>query len=443
VAHKYFGTDGIRGDAESLLTDEFVERLARAALQVLGRDGARLAIIRDTRASGPRIEQALARGAAAAGANVKLAGVLPTPAAVVLIERLGFDVVAVVSASHNPFADNGIKFFGPGGLKLTDEVESQIEAALEQPAADAGQPGTVSELFGGEDDYVRALRERFAGLDLSGRRIALDTANGATYRVAPRVFAELGAELVVTADRPDGTNINQDCGSTHAETLAAIVGEGGFDAGFAFDGDGDRLVAVDADGGVVDGDEIIAIAATHLRAAGRLPGDGVAVTVMTNYGFHNAMQEAGIEVAVTDVGDRYVLEALLERDWALGGEQSGHVIDRGFVATGDGTASALLLLEAMQASGLGLRESVPMRRLPQTLRNVPVRDRDEVAGADAVWSAVDAANAALEGRGRVLVRPSGTEPLVRVMVEAPTAEEADSLCDQLATLIHDNLSSPD
>jgi phosphoglucosamine mutase len=441
VAHKYFGTDGIRGDADALLTDELVERLGRAAASVLGSEGARMAIIRDTRASGPRIERALARGAARAGADVMLAGVLPTPAAVVLIERLGFDLVAVVSASHNPHADNGVKFFGAGGLKLTDEVEARVEAAIDRPPADAEREGTVEELHGGEDDYLRALQKRFEQLDLGGLRIALDTANGATYRVAPNVMRGLGAEVTVFADGPDGTNINEHCGSTHVEQLAAVVAAGDFDAGFAFDGDGDRLIAVDADGAVVDGDEILAIAALHLRSVGRLPGDGVAVTVMTNYGFHNAMREAGVNVEVTDVGDRHVLEALLAKDWALGGEQSGHLIDRGFVPTGDGTASALLVLEAMRASDSSLRELVPMVRLPQTLINVPVRDRDEVAGATAVWDAVAAADDELDGRGRVLVRPSGTEPLVRVMVEAPTAEEADAICTTLATLIHDNLSS--
>lgn len=432
---KYFGTDGIRGDAESLLTDEFVERMGRAVVAALGGAGTRMAILRDTRESGPRIEQALARGAVGAGASVKLAGVLPTPAAPILIDRLGFELVAVISASHNPFADNGIKFFGPGGLKLTDAVELEIEQLIDRPPADADAPGSVSELHGGEDDYVRALLERFCELDLAGLRIAIDTANGATSRVAPRVLRELGAELTVIADAPDGRNINEGCGSTHLDGLIEVMREGDFVAGFAFDGDGDRVLAVDASGRVIDGDELIAIAAVHLRAAGRLPGDGVAVTVMTNYGFHNAMREAGIEVAITPVGDRYVLEELLARDWALGGEQSGHVIDRGFVPSGDGVASALLVLEALAASGQSLADAIPMTKLPQHLVNVRVADRDQVAGAERVWSAVERADAALEGRGRVLVRASGTEPLVRVMAEAPTEDEAVRVCDELAELI--------
>ncbi len=440
MARKYFGTDGIRGDAESLLTDDLVRRLGAAAVSVLGGVGTCMAVLRDTRASGPRIERALAAGAASAGADVKLAGVLPTPAAAVLIDKLGFELVAVVSASHNPWQDNGIKFFGPGALKLTDAVEEEIEAAIDTPPAAAAQAGTVSELHGAEDDYVRALLARFAELDLSGMKIALDTANGATYRVAPRVLRELGAEVSVTADQPDGTNINEACGSTHIEALAALVSGGAHDVGFAFDGDGDRVLAVDAAGSVVDGDEMIAVAALHLHNCGRLPGDGVAVTVMTNYGFHNAMREAGINVEVTGVGDRYVLEALLANDWALGGEQSGHVIDRGFVPTGDGTASALLVLEAMAAAGRPLAELIPMQKLPQKLVNVRVAAREAVAGATAVWDAVDAANARLEGHGRVLVRPSGTEPLVRVMAEAPTLDEAARVCQELAELIERELA---
>jgi phosphoglucosamine mutase len=440
---KYFGTDGIRGDAANLLTDELVEKLGRAAVSVLGGVGTQMAILRDTRESGPRIERALARGASLAGANVKLAGVLPTPAAPVMIEKLGFELVAVVSASHNPFEDNGIKFFGAGGLKLTDEVEREIEALIDAPPADVDEPGTVSDLHGAEDDYIRALAARFSELDLSGVHVAVDTANGATYRVAPRILRELGAEVTVLAGSPDGTNINADCGSTHLDGLIAEMNDGEYDAGFAFDGDGDRLLAVDSEGRVVDGDELIALAAVHLREDGRLPGNGVAVTVMTNYGFHQAMREAGIEVEITPVGDRYVLEALLAKDWALGGEQSGHLIDRGFVPSGDGTASALLTLEALRAGGKGLHDVIPMEKLPQRLVNVRVADRGAIEGAGSVWSAVEAANADLEGRGRVLVRASGTEPLVRVMVEAPTAEEADGVCDRLVSLIRAELAPAD
>lgn len=437
---KLFGTDGIRGDADELLTDELVESLGRAAVSVLGGERPRVAILRDTRASGPRIERALAAGAAAAGADVKLAGVLPTPAAPVLIEHYGFDLVAVVSASHNPWRDNGVKFFGAEGLKLKDSAELEIERAIENPPADADEAGSVTELLGGEDDYVRALLQRFDGLDLSGRKIVVDVANGATYRVAPRVLRELGAEVTVLFDAPDGQNINEGCGSTHLDALREAVVAGEYDAAFAFDGDGDRVLALDADGRLVDGDEMIALAAVHLRQQDKLPGGGVAVTVMTNFGFHRAMEEAGIEVAVTAVGDRYVLEELLQRGWALGGEQSGHVIDRGFVPSGDGTASALLTLEALASEGRSLSEAIPMQKLPQTLVNVRVADRSAIEGAEAVWELIARESSELEGRGRVLVRPSGTEPLVRVMVEAPSQDEAEAVCGRIVSQIESDLT---
>jgi phosphoglucosamine mutase len=286
---------------------------------------------------------------------------------------------------------------------------------------------------GALEDYLRALHGRFAGLDLRGRRIALDCANGATFQAAPEIFRRLGADVEVHAAAPDGRNINAGCGSTHVERLAELVRAGGHDLGFAFDGDGDRMLAVDRAGAVVDGDELIALAALHLREHGRLPGDGVAVTVMTNYGFHQAMAQAGVSVATTAVGDRYVLEALRERRWALGGEQSGHIIEMGFSPTGDGLAAALLTLEALDGRDLAERDA--MEKLPQRLVNVRIRDRAALAAATGVQAAVRREAAALEGRGRVLVRPSGTEPLVRVMVEAPTAEEADAVCDRLVAAV--------
>lgn len=442
---KLFGTDGIRGDADSLLTDELVESLGRAAVRVLGGERTRMAILRDTRESGERIEAALARGAAAAGADVKLAGALPTPAAPVLIGHYGFDLVAVVSASHNPFADNGIKFFGGDGLKLADATEAAIEAELARPGADDEEHhGSVADLHGAADDYLRALQQRFDALDLSGVRVLLDTANGATCVVAPEIMRRLGATVDVLFDAPDGVNINAGCGSTHLDVIVARMREAAsegepYAAGFAFDGDGDRMLAVDRDGRIHDGDELMALAATHLRRQGRLSGDGVVVTVMTNYGFHRAMEAAGVNVAVTPVGDRYVLAELLARDWTLGGEQSGHIIDRGFVPSGDGVASALLTLEALAARGAGLHEVAAMEKLPQTLVNVRVADRGAIEGAEVVWSAVESENDALAGRGRVLVRPSGTEPLVRVMAEAPSADEAEAVCARLATLIEQEL----
>jgi phosphoglucosamine mutase len=379
------------------------------------------------------LESALAAGVTSAGGDVLLGGVLPTPAAPLLLDRHGFDLAAVISASHNPYRDNGIKFFGADGLKLSDDAELRIEQRLHDDDARSGAIGRVRALHGTLEDYLRGLQERFAGLDLSGLDVVLDCANGATYRAAPEAFRRLGATPVVLHDRPDGRNINEGCGSTHVDRLAEAVVAGGHAVGFAFDGDGDRVLAVDRTGAVVDGDELIALAALHLRAQGRLLGDGVAVTVMTNFGFHAAMQRAGVEVATTKVGDRYVLEELRTRGWALGGEQSGHIIDTGFVPSGDGIASALLVLEALGGRDLAQRSA--MQKLPQRLVNVPVADRDGVMASVELTAASAAEGADLAGRGRVLVRPSGTEQLVRVMVEAPTGAEADAVCDRLVAIV--------
>jgi len=294
-------------------------------------------------------------------------------------------------------------------------------------------PGRVRTLHGTLEDYVRELHTRFDALDLSTTDIVIDCAHGATYKAAPEIFRRLGARVTVVADAPDGRNINDGCGSTHLDHLAAVVRDGGHDIGFAFDGDGDRVLAVDRTGAVVDGDELIALIALHLRAQDRLPGGGVAVTVMTNFGFHGAMAEADVAVEITGVGDRYVLQALREKGWALGGEQSGHIIDMGFVPSGDGIASALLTLEALAGADLAGRRG--MRKLPQVLVNVPVADRDAVMGDDALAAAVAAEDAVLAGRGRVLVRPSGTEQLVRVMVEAPDEAETQAVCDRLVAVV--------
>jgi phosphoglucosamine mutase len=430
---KLFGTDGVRGVAGEFLTAELALALARAATARVAAEAPRVLVIRDTRESGEMLEAAVAAGVAAAGGEALLGGVLPTPGAPLLLERYGLDLGVVLSASHNPYADNGIKFFGADGFKLSDAAELEIEAAVEAPAASAAI-GRVRALHGVLEDYLRALHERFAGLDLSGRRIALDCANGATYKAAPEIFRRLGADVDVLADRPDGRNINAGCGSTHVDALAAHVRAGGHDAGFAFDGDGDRVLAVDRAGAIVDGDELIALAALHLRKAGRLRGGGVAVTVMTNYGFHTAMREARVEVATTPVGDRYVLESLRERRWALGGEQSGHIIDMDFVPSGDGIAAALLTLESLEGADLADRHA--MEKLPQRLINVRLADRAALeAAVAATRDEVAAEHEALTGRGRVLVRASGTEPLVRVMVEAPEAEEADAVCGRLVAAV--------
>src|SRR2546423_3234893 len=303
------------------------------------------------------LEGAVAGGIGAAGGHVLLGVVLPTPGAALLVRRFELELAAVVSASHNPYRDNGIKFFGPDGTKLGEGREREIERLVAAEEAEAAT-GRVRELHGAGGDYLRELHSRFVELDLSGRSYALDCANGATYRVAPEIFRRLGGRVEAVAVEPDGRNINDGVGSTHIEGLAERVRDGSFDAGFAFDGDGDRVLAVDRNGVVVDGDELIALAALHLRAAGRLPGEGVAVTVMTNYGFHAAMREHGIQVATTQVGDRYVIEELRARGWALGGEQSGHIIDTGFVPSGDGIASALLALESLRGGDLAERDAM-------------------------------------------------------------------------------------
>jgi phosphoglucosamine mutase len=425
---KLFGTDGVRGPVGELLTPDLAVRLGRAAALQADSEHPQFLIVRDTRESGPMLEEALAAGVAAGGGDAMLGGVLPTPAASVLARRLSFDRAGVVSASHNPYADNGIKFFDSRGIKLDDDAEAAIEARLDDETGE--RVGGVRQLEGAFDDYIRELRSAFQ-LDLAGVRIALDCANGATHRAAPVIFRALGAELELTGAEPDGRNINADCGSTHPEGLIELVKSSGAQIGFAYDGDGDRMLAVDGAGHLHDGDDLIALIAKDLHDRGELEG-GVAVTVMTNYGFLTAMEEAGIEVVQTQVGDRYVIEALRERDWRLGGEQSGHIVWTDFTPTGDGIAASLLTLRALR--GRRLEDVEPFHRLPQRLENVRVADRGAIAGADGLWSAVEEENRRLEGRGRVLVRPSGTEPLLRVMVEAPDEDECQAVTSRLVDM---------
>jgi phosphoglucosamine mutase len=435
---KHFGTDGVRGVAGDVLTAELALALGAAATREIGGEHPRVLVIRDTRESGPMLEAALAAGIASAGGDVLLGGVLPTPAAPLLLGRYGFDLAAVISASHNPFEDNGIKFFGADRFKLSDATELAIEQRLD--AAAAGVPeriGAIEPLHGTDEDYLRALQDRFGGLSLGGVDVVLDCANGSTYRAAPEIFRRLGATVTVLAGAPDGRNINDGCGSTHTASIVAAMHDGGHHIGFAFDGDGDRVLAIDRNGAIVDGDELVALATLHLRAQDRLPGGGVVVTVMTNYGFHTAMAAADVAVATTAVGDRYVLEELRERGWGLGGEQSGHIIDMGFVPSGDGIASALLTLEALAGGDLADRNA--MDKLPQKLVNVRVADRDAAMDSASLSEATERESVALEGRGRVLVRPSGTEQLVRVMVEAPTAEETDAVCARLVAIVESGI----
>ncbi len=436
MPRQLFGTDGVRGRAGEFLTAELALGLARAAVAHAKQERPQVLIVRDTRESGEMLESAIAAGVTAAGGDALLAGVLPTPAAPLLVRRHGLHLAAVISASHNPYDDNGIKLFAGDGFKLDDDDERAIEAELERPLESPERIGRVRRLHGALEDYLRELEVRFGELDLRGRRVLLDCANGATYRAAPEIFRRLGAGVEVLADQPDGRNINDGCGSTHLERVTEEVARGAHDLAFAFDGDGDRVLAVDRTGAVVDGDELVALAAIHLRQRGSLAGDGVAVTVMTNYGFHMAMAAHGVQVATTAVGDRYVLDELRKRGWTLGGEQSGHIIDLGFGPSGDGIASALLTLEALGSRDLADRDA--MYKLPQRLHNIRAADRASLQAAiedTAVKTAVDAEHEALAGRGRVLVRASGTEPLIRVMVEAPSDQETTDVCERLTAIV--------
>jgi phosphoglucosamine mutase len=447
MARHLFGTDGVRGLAGEFLTAELALALARAAVTrsygaqtAAGGPRPQVLIVRDTRESGEMLEAAIAAGVAAAGGDALLGGVLPTPAAPLLVRRHGLQMAAVISASHNPYEDNGIKLFAADGFKLDDEAEHAIEAALEEPRRPPAAIGRIRPLRGALEDYLRELQTRFAGVDLTGRRVLLDCANGATFRAAPEIFRRLGAEVEVIADEPNGRNINDGCGSTHLDALRRRALGGGHELAFAFDGDGDRVLAVDGAGEIVDGDELVALAALHLHSRGELRGGGVAVTVMTNYGFHSAMAAAGVEVATTAVGDRYVLDELRRRDWALGGEQSGHIIELGFGPSGDGIASALLTLEALGSRDL--RDRRAMDKLPQRLVNTRAPDRaalTQTMASNELNEAVEREQGALAGRGRVLVRASGTEPLIRVMVEAPTDGEADAVCGRLTAVVQNAL----
>jgi phosphoglucosamine mutase len=417
---QHFGTDGVRGLVGETLTEELVERLGKAATLWSGRG--RALIGRDTRSSGPALEAALARGVVEAGGTAVLAGVLPTPAVALLAQDLG----VVVSASHNPAEYNGIKLFDAHGQKLTDEQELEIEALLDAPTTGGGSVEHVDHAI---DGYVDHIVGHF-GSDLTGLRIAVDCANGAFSGIAPAVFEQLGAAVTAIASAPDGTNINAGCGATDLSLLAATVRAGAYDLGVAFDGDGDRMLAVDANGEPVDGDQIVAICALALGV------ELVAVTSMSNLGFHRLMAEHGIRVVTTDVGDRYVLDALRREGGVLGGEQSGHVIVLDGHVTGDGLAAALLLCRSLEGRPLADAAGV-MPRFPQVIRNVPVAERIVPVS---VRDEVDRLNEELTGRGRVLVRPSGTEPLVRVLVEAEDAQEAASLCATVARLVEHGLN---
>jgi phosphoglucosamine mutase len=416
VGRRYFGTDGVRGVVGDDLTPELVERLGRAA--TIWCDGGAVFVGRDTRRSGPDLERAFASGVASAGGHAVLAGVLPTPA----VALLSLDLGAVISASHNPPEYNGVKLFSRSGHKLTDAEEEEIEALLDSPPRNP-EDGRIDTLVA-IDSYLEHVLERF-GSDLSGLRIAVDCANGAYSSVAPQAFERLGADVVAIGAEPDGDNINVGCGATDLRALQRVVASEGCALGVAFDGDGDRMLAVDERGETVDGDQLLAVLALDLGV------DLVVVTSMTNLGFHRLAEERGIRVVTTDVGDRYVLEALRREGGVLGGEQSGHIVYLEGHVTGDGLVAGLLLCRALR--GRPLSEAVAvMPRLPQAKQNVPVRAK---AMPETVLGEVDRLNAELLERGRVLVRPSGTEPVIRILAEAETEEEAAALCGRIASLV--------
>jgi phosphoglucosamine mutase len=451
---RLFGTDGVRGVAGSDLTARLALDLSVAAAHELGFSGAvgpsgrpRAVVGRDPRASGEFLEAAVVAGLASSGVDVLRLGVIPTPAVAYLTKALDADFGVVLSASHNPAPDNGIKFFARGGRKLPDAVEDRIEGLLEAGRPEelpAGGFGRVVDAQADQDRYLDHLLNSLNGdphrPPLAGLRVVVDCAHGAAYAIAPEALRRAGAEVIAIGVEPDGHNINQGCGSTCLEAVSAAVLAQGADAGIAHDGDADRCLAVDAEGQIVDGDQILAVLATSLKEEGRLAGDTVVVTVMSNLGFRMAMDDAGIHVVETPVGDRYVLEAMLAGHHVLGGEQSGHIILADHATTGDGILTGLHLLAVLACRGVTLAEAVKvMTRYPQVLINVP-GDKARASASPEVDSAIEAARSELGSSGRILVRPSGTEPKIRVMVEAVDTHQAETVARRVADTIQTALA---
>ncbi|MEX1046722.1 MAG: phosphoglucosamine mutase [Actinomycetota bacterium] len=436
---RLFGTDGVRGVVGKDLTEAVAFSLGRAAVMALARgDGVRpdFVIGRDTRASGKMLEDAIAGGIRSAGGDALLAGVQTTPAVAYLTTDLGASAGVVISASHNPPEYNGVKFFGEGGYKLADDLEERIESLLEaSPTANGGEARPLTD---GNERYLGHLAE--AGADLTGLKIVVDCANGAASETAPEALRRLGAEVHTLNDRPDGSNINEGGGALHPEIAGEAVVRLGADAGVAHDGDADRAMFTDSRGAIVDGDQVLAACALAFKESGRLRGNTVVTTVMANLGFRRSMEEAGIEMVEAPVGDRYVLEEMLKTGAILGGEQSGHIIFGDRATTGDGILTAIEFLSLSVRSGSSIADlGSAMRKFPQVIENVRVADRDGLHEADEVWAAVRSAERDLGDRGRVLVRGSGTEPLVRVMVEAETDEEASGHAKTLADQVKRSL----
>lgn len=423
---KYFGTDGVRGVANKELTPELAYRLGRVGAYILAKDKQKPTILigRDTRISGEMLENAMIAGILSIGANVIRLGVISTPGVAYLTRVMNADAGVMISASHNPVEDNGIKFFGPDGFKLSDETELEIEELLIQENDELPRPvgkevGRVTDRYDAKRDYISFLKETVSN-NLEGLTVVLDTANGAAFEIAPVIFEELGAKVIAINNNPNGVNINDNCGSTHPEALIDAVISAKADLGLAYDGDADRLIAVDEKGQIVDGDYIMLICALYLRETGRLKGNTVVSTVMSNMGFYKGLENNGIKSLQTKVGDRYVMEEMRERGLNFGGEQSGHIIYLDYNTTGDGILTSLLLVNVIKEKNQSLSElATIMTKYPQILENVRVLDKNEFFNNLAINSAISSVEAELNNNGRVLVRPSGTEPLIRVMLEGP------------------------
>ncbi|MFE4242774.1 phosphoglucosamine mutase [Peribacillus butanolivorans] len=439
---KYFGTDGVRGIANSELTPELAFKLGRFGGYVLTKNTEKPKVLigRDTRISGEMLEGALVAGLLSIGAEVMRLGVISTPGVAYLTKALSAEAGVMISASHNPVADNGIKFFGPDGFKLSDDQEAEIETLLdlekdELPRPVGGDLGHLNDYFEGGQKYLQYLKQS-VDEDFTGIHVALDCAHGATSSLAMHLFADLDADISTMGASPNGLNINDKVGSTHPEALAEFLKEKGADVGLAFDGDGDRIIAIDEKGNIVDGDQIMYICAKYLKENNRLKQGTVVSTIMSNLGFYKGLEEHGIQSAQTAVGDRYVVEEMRKGGYNLGGEQSGHIIFLDYNTTGDGLLTGLQLVNIMSETQKPLSELAnEMKKYPQTLINVKVTDKHAVTDNEKVQEVIKGVEAEMEGNGRILVRPSGTEPLVRVMAEAPTVEECNRYVDRIVSVV--------
>ncbi|MEH7451659.1 phosphoglucosamine mutase [Gottfriedia acidiceleris] len=443
---KYFGTDGVRGVANKELTPELAYKIGRCGGYVLTKNNVKPKIIvgRDTRVSGHMLEGALVAGLLSIGAEVMRLGVISTPGVAYLTKALGAQAGVMISASHNPVADNGIKFFGPDGFKLLDEQEDEIEELMDAEVDRLPRPTgndlcQVSDYFEGGQKYLQFLKNTIDE-DFSGLLVALDCAHGATSSLAPYLFADLEADIVTMGTNPNGFNINDGVGSTHPEALAALVKEKGADIGLSFDGDGDRLIAIDENGEIVDGDQIMYICAKYLNEKGRLKQNTIVSTVMSNLGFYKAVETNGMKSAVTGVGDRYVMEEMRKNGFNLGGEQSGHIIFLDHITTGDGMLSAIQLVSIVKETGKTLSQLAgEMKKYPQLLINVRVTDKNEALNNERIKAIISEVEEEMNGNGRILVRPSGTEPLIRVMAEAPSEAECKQYVERIVAVVEEEV----